>query len=310
MSLDDSYIEPYLEDWLAYIRKSSDAEQQVIKNGKEFRVPYAGATVEAIKAIFIISERFRVEHEAKYLAVHLLDRYMGCLYWERVSGLPEVNAEGARQVAQHMSSQLRLVLATCLQIASKVDLFRTGLSVSQVQDLLQSIDPLRDYSRESIVASELRVLRGLDFRIPVSLPLNVVELFLAYSQLPPSQQLRDTCLQLLDLAYIRHEDLFQQLHLLARGSSYDRSRPECRDFLRLETNAGFVGASIVVCSAFFYQLKKSLVENLAAKLAKLLGMEAFDLSIMANLLFMTALDEDDFLGLQQLHDGTSASELD
>lgn len=86
-----------------------------------------------MKALFIISDRFGVEVEAKYLAVHLLDRYLGRLFWDRFSSLPEVSHESMQQVRQHMSSQLKLALASCLQIASKVNLFRSGLCVSQVR---------------------------------------------------------------------------------------------------------------------------------------------------------------------------------
>lgn len=171
-----------------------------------------------------------------------------------------------------------------------------------MQDLLQSIDPLRDYTRKAIVASELHVLRSLDFRIPAALPLSVLELLLAYSQLPQRERLRDTCLQLLDIAYMRHEHLFGQLHLMARGFVYDKSRPECRDFLRLELDAGFVAASVLLCCAFFYHLKKSLVDTLAARLGKLLDKDPIDLSAMANLLFMSAIDEDDFLAVRSADD--------
>lgn len=85
-----------------------------------------------IEMIFVLSRRCNLEPHAKFLAIHLLDQYSGCLFWELVSSSPQLNDAAMKQVREKTSSQIKLVLATCLQIASKVDLYKTGLDVEQV----------------------------------------------------------------------------------------------------------------------------------------------------------------------------------
>jgi hypothetical protein len=85
-----------------------------------------------VRAIFIISNSFNIEPYAKYLAVHLLDKYMSCFFWELISSYSELTEITMRQVYDKMACQMKLVLASCLQIASKVDLYKTGLGISQV----------------------------------------------------------------------------------------------------------------------------------------------------------------------------------
>lgn len=170
---------------------------------------------------------------------------------------------------------------------------------AQIQDLLQSFDPEREYSKSSIFSCELRVLKSLDFRLPRCLPISVIELFLAHTDLARKPRLRGTCLLLLDIAYLRHNEMFAKLHLLARGRAYDKSKPESQDFLRLEANAAFVGAAVVVCASLFFRLKSRLVKTLPAQLAKLIDMSATDVNVMANILFTYAFDEEKFKAIHQ-----------
>ncbi|KAL7305920.1 hypothetical protein TKK_0001397 [Trichogramma kaykai] len=294
---DSSYIEPYLKDWLKYARESDEAEQQKIDNGDEFRIPYAGVQTEMISAIFSMASRFEIEPHAKYMAVHLLDRYLGLFFWELIAD-SEITESTLRRARSEMFSQIKLVLVSCLQIASKVALFSTGLGIPMVRDILQSVDPSHEYTRAIVFASEQRILKTLDFRIPYSLPIDAVQLFLAYSELPVTPELRETCLVLLDVAYLRHNEIFAELHLLARGKPYDRSHKDSRDFLKYEVNAGFIAAAVVVCSNFFFYLKKNVVMGCAAKLAALIDMSAVDVQIMANILFTNVIDKDDFKDMQ------------
>ena len=169
----------------------------------------------------------------------------------------------------------------------------------QIQDLLLSIDPGRTYSISTISTSEIRILKALDFRIPICLPIHVLEIFLAYAELTYVPHMRETCIHLLDVAYLRHDAIFEHLHLMARGSRYKKSSQESRDFLRLEADAAFLAAAVVVCSNFFLQLKRDIVDSLTSKLANLIEMGAIDIHIMANIIFTFALDEEDFKGLQE-----------
>lgn len=164
--------------------------------------------------------------------------------------------------------------------------------------MLQTIDPSRAYSKQSIILSEMRILRTLEFRLPLCLPIHAVEIFLAFADLTSKTRVRDTCFQLLDIAYLRHDDLFSQLHLLARGKKLDRSSVDCRDFLGLEVDSLFIGAAVVVCSCFFFHMKRRSVETLTSKLGNLVQISAVDINIFANILFTFALDEEDF---EKLH---------
>ena len=88
-----------------------------------------------VRSLFILSSRCNIEPHAKYLAVHLLDRYMCNTFWDCIS-VADLSEASVRELREKMSYQIKLVMASCLQIASKVDLYKTGLGISQVRPTL------------------------------------------------------------------------------------------------------------------------------------------------------------------------------
>ncbi|KAJ8667486.1 hypothetical protein QAD02_009149 [Eretmocerus hayati] len=319
-NLDKSSIEHYLKDWLDYLVRCNEIDRRQLLENDEFYMPYAGAQPGVIRAVFIMSDQLNVEAQAKYLAVHLYDRYAGRRFMEIIRNAPE-NEDSIEaciskmtRLRENLAEQLVLDLACCLQIASKVDLFRTGIGISQVKDLLSTIEPDEEYDSATILSSEKRILRTLDFRIPPCLGIDAIELFLVYTKLDSTprskshpqthlhhqRNVRDLCLRLLDLAYLEHDVLFEHLHSLRHGKAYEKSWPQCRDFLAvLEASSVFIGASCVLASSFFLDLERKLVAGLAKQLVKVVHCDPADLHFMANLIFTRVMDEKDMEELRK-----------
>ncbi|XP_014211677.1 uncharacterized protein LOC106641686 [Copidosoma floridanum] len=303
ISFDQSYIEPYLKDWLRCLIENNKAEQKLFDENQEFYVPFTGVQVKVLRLIYIICKHFDVEPQAKYMAIHILDRYWSKLFWELLSShlsflspvassstslnIPEFTIQ---QVCEKMKSQAQIAVAICIQIANKVE---SGLGLSQLKEILKLIDQEHEHSSMAVRSYELQVLKTLDFRFPQCLPIHAIELFLVHEELDSKPGMRETCLQLLDVSYMSHDEMFEQLFLLAQSKKYDKSEHKARIYLRLEANMAFIAASVVVCACFFHTLKPKF-DTVASKLAKLIDVDPVDVFIMANILQNLVIEEEDY----------------
>lgn len=85
-----------------------------------------------VKTLFRISDRYQIGPHAKHLAVHLVDRYINQHFLNLVKSSIELTSKAMQYIRDKMLNGAKLDLVTCLMIASKVDLFKTGLTISQV----------------------------------------------------------------------------------------------------------------------------------------------------------------------------------
>lgn len=98
---------------------------------------------EVLNLIFDVCKCYDIEIYGKHMAIHIMDRYWSKLYWNLLSkqlsaakltssSIMNVGEIVLRKVCDAMASQIKLAVAVCIQIASKVDLYKTCLSLSQV----------------------------------------------------------------------------------------------------------------------------------------------------------------------------------
>ena len=102
--------------------------------------------------IFSIVDEFDLEPNAKYLALHLYDKYMNNISWEAYkiaikNGLSEDLWE---QEQKKSSNEAKLRLLSCIQLASKMDSNVKCLGIVEVNKSLQINNFFLYYQMRSI----------------------------------------------------------------------------------------------------------------------------------------------------------------
>ncbi|XP_012270571.1 uncharacterized protein LOC105694460 isoform X2 [Orussus abietinus] len=245
-----------------------------------------------VKAIFIITSHFELGPNARYLAVYLYDKFMhnhfNEIYMAEVeNGLKEISWV---QTCSKVSSQAKLCLMSCIQLASKMDSPSKALGISQVLCMLRCIAPTCTYTHNMIFNSEFKVFKTVGFQIPLFTPLHYIEVLLAATDLTQTPEIFNISIHLLDLAFLQHEQLYTHLQMNVHGR-ISMTYLDKKNYAALETNMLFLSASIVLGSTFFLCLEKKAIKNLVLKLSNLIEIQVQDILDMGNLLFSMVVQD-------------------
>ncbi|XP_046479694.1 cyclin N-terminal domain-containing protein 1 isoform X1 [Neodiprion pinetum] len=293
MDLDTAYIEPLIKEWLQHVHEDNARQEQIFVEGSEFFNPFIAVPVPVMKAIFVITDHLGLGPNTRYLTVHLFDRFMSNQFCELyVAEMVSNPGEVAwPQICKIISSEAKLRLMSCMQLASKMDSHTKGLSISQVVRGLRWLDDKSEYTTNSIYCSEFRVYKALDFKIPLFTPLHCVEILLAATKLGQMPKIYDACVNLLDLAYLEHERLYSCLVFLMK-QRFSEFQIDPGYIMALESNVLYLAAAVVLCATFILAVEHSETERLVQMLSNQVGIRVTNIWEMANLLFTIALQED------------------
>ncbi|XP_015601334.2 cyclin N-terminal domain-containing protein 1 [Cephus cinctus] len=296
MDIDTAYIEPLHNHWLEHIRKENEKRKKFIREKNEFFMPFVATSMPVVKTIFAIAENLGLTSNAKYLTVSLYDQFMYNHFsevyrTEYENGL--LSEETWTQICKKISSQAKLRLMSCMQLASKMDSHSKGLGISQVLCVLQRIDKDHEYTRNTIFSSEFKVFKTVGFKIPAILtPLHCIQILVATTGLRHTPGIFDTVISVLDAAYLQHNELYSHIQLMTLGR-YMKSEGDKQNFLEMETDTLYLASSVVLCSLFFLSLDKKLAKHMAVKLSDLVNIPSNDILNMANLLFTMTMQDTD-----------------
>ncbi|XP_076300786.1 cyclin N-terminal domain-containing protein 1 [Lasioglossum baleicum] len=291
MDFDSAYIEPLLDDWLEDLRTVVKQEESRVRNNDKFYMPFVAIPPPIVSAIFQITEHLDLGPDAKYITIHLYDRFMCNYFWEVYKAETTDHTETSwREVCKRISSQSKLYLISCLQLASKMDSYSKNLGVTQVHHILRWIDKKSDYSQSIISSSEFKVFQMVGFKVPFCTPLNCIEVLLAATGLRNMPNVQDLTITLLDLVYLQREKLYSHLQCLLQGR-IAKTDHEKRNLMSLESNVLFLGASIVLCATFFVYVEAETAKITASKISELVDIESDNIWDMANILLVLAIQE-------------------
>ncbi|XP_076756519.1 cyclin N-terminal domain-containing protein 1 isoform X2 [Xylocopa sonorina] len=284
MDFDTAYIEPLLDDWLERLRSVITTEENLIKAKHEFYMPFV-----VINTIFKITEHLDLGPDTRYVAIHLYDKFMCNYFWEVYKNTDQAENSWT-EVCRKISSQSKLYLMSCLQLASKMDSHSRNLKISQVLNILQWIDKESEYTHSTIFLSEYKVFKTVGFRMPFCTPLNCIEVLLTATGLMDTPNIQELAISLLDLVYLQREKLCSHLQCLIQENVV-KTQEEWRNFMTLESNVLYLGASIVLCGTFFLCIDGEMSNVIALKLSQLIDVEMSDIWNMANILLVMAIQE-------------------
>ncbi|OXB70425.1 UNVERIFIED_CONTAM: hypothetical protein H355_003998 [Colinus virginianus] len=152
----------------------------------------------AVEFIFLLSEKWHLDHPARYQAVELLERFM-IKQIEQIRTSPRENIPSSGQgrsrnsVQEQICDTFVLRLVSCIQLASKLSLHYNAVNSDTALKFLQSLK--YSYTKQELLESELTVLQTLQFQINVLTPLAYIELLL----------------EVLDFLYLKRDTIYDTL---------------------------------------------------------------------------------------------------
>ncbi|XP_035424302.2 cyclin N-terminal domain-containing protein 1 isoform X1 [Cygnus atratus] len=192
-----------------------------------------------VEFVFLLAEKWHLDHSARYQAVELLERFM-IKQVEQICKSPSENMESTKEgssrssLKEQMYATFVLRLVSCIQLASKLSLHYNIVNSDTALKFLQSLK--YSYTKQELLESELAVLETLQFQINVSTPLAYIELLLEVlghnGCLLPAKPLHQMCVQLLDFLYLKREAIYDTLLKTAIENSTPSELQMRRFYLR------------------------------------------------------------------------------
>ncbi|XP_065054480.1 cyclin N-terminal domain-containing protein 1-like isoform X2 [Rhopilema esculentum] len=170
-----------------------------------------------VEFILRLCQQLRFPPVTRFVAVELFDRFMG----KHISELYETvrNSSGKdrrtdwNNVEQRVKEQLPLRAVTCIQVSSKLASHYKALSPSKAKRILASLG--YHYTTASVIKSEIRLLKTLEFRISVPTPLVFLETLLEVLGLNDAnikvKLIHEVALKLLDTFYLKRRQMLEKL---------------------------------------------------------------------------------------------------
>lgn len=207
--------------------------------------------------LFELCKRFGLRPEVRYWTAELFQRFM-------VKHITELSAHVRnslstkspiewKDVETRVKNQVPLRAVSCAQLASKLSSHYTIVSLSKAKAFLTECG--FRYAPMSIVQSEIRVLKTLDFSVHNATPVEFVEVLLEVLGYNDSslciKELHSVALKVLDIFYISREQVYSKLVVccMARGARESRASLEI-DFMLLAT-------AIISAAGFTYDQSSS-----------------------------------------------------
>lgn len=149
------------------------------------------------------------------------------------------------------------------------------------------------YAAASIVQSEVRVLKTLEYKVHQPTPLEYIEVLLGSlvhnNKTVPAKHLHALSLKVLDLFYLRRRQIHTKLKQLS--SSYDNKKtPPDVTMAAVETDKMLLAAAIITAAAFI--LGQSQTKFISNKLSQITCIVSEDIITFASILLEEVFTDD------------------
>ncbi len=188
-------------------------------------VPKCPSLLPVIIVKYIIKKNvlllYRLNPDVQYRAVELFHRFM-VKHIEELYAHVQNSADSSSpimwsDVEQRLKHQITLRAVSCVQLASKLSSHYHLVTINRARIFLSKCG--FRYAQTSVVQSEVRVLKTINFRVHNPTPLEYIEALLGAlskeNEHLPVKQLHGISLKLLDMFYLTRETVFANfLHLV------------------------------------------------------------------------------------------------
>lgn len=226
---------------------------------------------EFAEFVFLTCEKFKLPDEVRYLALELFDSFMVKhieeLYKHILTSEKYTKKNEWLAVQERIRNQVILRIASCCQIASKLTSHYKVIINSKIRNLLAEFG--HNYSKESILQSEIRVLKTLHYELSISSPIIYLEIILELLGLDdPALEIKVLyviCVKVLDLVYLEHKTAYNKLYCSLTGQQ-NFTASEGGKFSAVENNKIFLAVSIIATGAYIMDQKTTnkIIDSLCA----------------------------------------------
>lgn len=175
--------------------------------------------------VFLLCGEMGLPMETRFLAIEIFDKFMAkhvCSLYDLIRSNSDTNQQkNWKEVENRVKTQVPLRIMSCVQLASKLTSHYKLVTPTKGQRFLNSIGHC--YTLGSMVKSELRILKTLDYHILITTPLTFLETILEILGHNDSRSqvklLHDASVKLLDIVYLKYEEIYSKLCMAATGET-------------------------------------------------------------------------------------------
>ena len=241
--------------------------------------------------IFLLCRYFKLGYEEQSVALELFSRFMSHHVVELQQHVLDTkhtqNPIEWRHVEERIKHQIVLRSVTCVQLASKVSSHYTIVSLNSAKRFLTAHG--FHYATNSLIQSEIRVLRTLNYKVHPPIPLTYVEALLEVmgNNCPciKVKHMHGICLSLLELYYIQRHSVYTKLMKIAGITCHQNSRAASVENDHMLAGSGIIGAAA-------YILNKPTSDFVIGQLSRITEIVSEDISDFSAVLIEQMLCQD------------------
>lgn len=198
-------------------------------------------------------------------------------------------------VEKRLKHQIILRAVSCVQLASKLSSHYHLVTLSRARSFLTSCG--FRYATISIIQSEIRVLKTLNYHVHYPTPLEYVEVLLGSlvhnDRTVPAKQLHALALKVLDMFYLQRRPIHEKLADLSRMQQEVSAEEEGADLstsaASIETDQMLLAAAIITAAGFI--LGQSHAKPISSQLSQITCIIVEDILTFASILVEQILAE-------------------
>ncbi|XP_028674943.1 cyclin N-terminal domain-containing protein 1 [Erpetoichthys calabaricus] len=208
-----------------------------------------------VEFVFLICEELKLEPFIKFQTIEIFERYMirhvESLFYNASAHYAPETQDIQEFLGQKLFEEINLLLFSCIQITSKLSLRCNFDKTDTALTVLRSLG--FSYKKETILESELRILKTLNFSLNVQNPLMYIETLLEVwgynDSAVPIIDVYKTCLAVLQFVYLQRNPIYQKLLVAAVGNSNPTEVQRVK-FLSVKEDCMLLAVSVISVSAF------------------------------------------------------------
>ncbi|XP_034050040.1 cyclin N-terminal domain-containing protein 1 [Thalassophryne amazonica] len=251
-----------------------------------------------IECIFLITRQLRLHPLIGYHAVELLERFMIKRLKELFTTHMLDGAAAAAQqrnyedvVFEELKDKFPLIVFSCVQLASKLDLHSNMIDTNTAVRFLQTVG--HSVSKQIVLDSELMVLKGLEFNLNTPNPLIYVGVLLEVlghnEPSTPLEQLHHLSSQVLQFVSLQRTAIYDSL-LRATTQCVNPSREQSEKFVTVTEDYMLLGVGVIAVASYILNVSKW--KQVMEELSHITGISQRSISDFAHitLLHITRID--------------------
>ncbi|XP_005725934.1 cyclin N-terminal domain-containing protein 1 isoform X1 [Pundamilia nyererei] len=223
-----------------------------------------------IEYILLITNKLRLDPLVGYHAVELLQRFM-VKYIEDFITAPTPKGATSNHprsyedaVHNKLKDKFPLIIFSCVQLASKLSLHSHMIDNNTAVHFLHSVSCT--VSKQTLLESELMVLKGLKFRLNVLNPLTYVEILLEVlghnEPSVPMKPLYHHCHHVLQFISLERTAIYETL-LMTTTERVSPSREQREQFVPVTEDCMLLGVGVIAVAAFILRKWEQVVGELS-----------------------------------------------